>query len=297
MPANDWEWYILSQLQTRFNSLEHPLKEAGADWSGGFMTAPRCYTFTNGAVIISKLQKMGTLLDLVNLTKNADKGIIEPIAIYLTAELLGLMELLHSVNIVHADLKPDNFLVRHTPSTQSSPSLQLIDFGKAIDIQLESVDQLAKRLDLSQANGGEGVQADQGGQDASASKNVGTVDAAAGEAGKGGGEGENVAANIESQAEKVDDAAEAKGDQAKGDQVKVDHVNGGGEKGKDEVGRTGKYHLDYFGIAGRFKKKFLNFRIIYLGAKRPLEINLSVFPIRRANFLETLKIKIIKCIF
>jgi len=140
MPANDWEWYILNQVKFRFESLDHPLKARdGADtWRGGFMSSSRCYTYRDGAILISQLQKMGTLLDLVNLIKNSDKNIIEPIAIFLTAELLGLMELLHSVNIVHADLKPDNFLVRHIPSTQSSPSLQLIDFGKAIDLNLEN---------------------------------------------------------------------------------------------------------------------------------------------------------------
>ena len=61
---------------------------------------------------------MGTLLDLVNLTKNSDKQIVEPLALFLTAELLGLLELVHSVRMVHADIKPDNFLVRHTPSTK-----------------------------------------------------------------------------------------------------------------------------------------------------------------------------------
>ena len=43
--------------------------------------------------------------------------IIEPIAIYLTAELLGLIELIHAMRIVHADIKPDNFLLCHTPSS------------------------------------------------------------------------------------------------------------------------------------------------------------------------------------
>jgi checkpoint serine/threonine-protein kinase len=57
---------------------------------------------------------------------------VEPIAIYMTAELLGLLELLHSLQIVHADIKPDNFLVRHTPSTQSSPSLQVQGCGSAL---------------------------------------------------------------------------------------------------------------------------------------------------------------------
>ena len=68
--------------------MQHPLKEK-VDWKGGFMYPPRCYNFYQGAIIISRHMKMGTLLDLVNLTKNSDKSIIEPIAIYLMAELLG----------------------------------------------------------------------------------------------------------------------------------------------------------------------------------------------------------------
>jgi len=136
-PANDWEWYILNQVHFKYDALQHPLKEA-MDWKGGFMSTPRCYNFYGGSILVSKHQKMGTLLDLVNLTKTGDKSIIEPIAIYLIAELLGLLEILHSMDIVHADIKPDNFLLRHTPGAFGGPSLQLIDFGKAIDMNIES---------------------------------------------------------------------------------------------------------------------------------------------------------------
>jgi len=220
MPANDWEWYILSQLQTRFSALEHPLKENGTDWSGGFMSAPRCFTYRDGAVITSKLQKMGTLLDLVNLTKNADKSIIEPIAIYLTAELLGLMELLHSLNIVHADLKPDNFLMRHTPSTNTSPSLQLIDFGKAIDIKLEAAEE-SKPVQ---------TQPQEGQPNPSTTGETATVPQAQPE----------TAAQPPKQPENGGDKS-----------MEVDGKDEAGEKKKKaEDGRTGKYHLDYFGIAG-----------------------------------------------
>jgi len=136
-PANDWEWYCLNQVHTRFSTLSHPLKKEETLWEGGFMSTPRCFTYRDGSVMNTQHQRMGTLLDLVNLTKNADKIIIEPIAIYLTAELLGLLEILHSMKIVHADIKPDNFLLNHTPSTREESSLQLIDFGKAIDLELD----------------------------------------------------------------------------------------------------------------------------------------------------------------
>ena len=42
------------------------------------------------------------------------------------------------MDIAHADIKPDNFLLRHIPGTFTNPSLQLIDFGKAIDMKLET---------------------------------------------------------------------------------------------------------------------------------------------------------------
>ena len=104
---------------SRFDKLSHPLKDDGAEvWKDGFMSAPRCFTYRDGNILVTQYQRMGTLLDLVNLTKNSDKQIVEPLALYLTAELLGLLELLHSVRIVHNDVKPDNFLVRHTPSTK-----------------------------------------------------------------------------------------------------------------------------------------------------------------------------------
>ena len=41
------------------------------------------------------------------------------------------------MDIAHGDIKPDNFLIRHVPGTFSTPSIQLIDFGKAVDLQVD----------------------------------------------------------------------------------------------------------------------------------------------------------------
>ena len=264
MPANDWEWYVLGQVHTRFDALTHPLKEEkGTCWKGGFMSGPRCFTFSNGAVIISQLQKMGTLLDLVNLTKNADKSIIEPIAIYLTAEVLGLMELLHSINIVHADLKPDNFLVRHVPSTQSNPSLQLIDFGKAIDLVLEPGDE-KKAESVSRELSKEFNKPSDTNGEASKANNVTDMDKVTAEKVDGFGDVMNsTSLTINEQSGTVQsngtsdavtdvkpvDIAGAHGENSTNDgksnpgaDTKIDKTEG--------EGRKGKYHLDYFGIAG-----------------------------------------------
>ena len=74
----------------RFKSLSHPLKEEAVQWQTGFMATPRCFTyrlnlkkrelvavnvkcFRDGNILVTQIQRMGTLLDLVNLTKNSDK--------------------------------------------------------------------------------------------------------------------------------------------------------------------------------------------------------------------------------
>ena len=53
------------------------------------MSSPRCYNFIGGAILISRRQKLGTLLDTINLVKNADKNLVEPLAIYIIADILG----------------------------------------------------------------------------------------------------------------------------------------------------------------------------------------------------------------
>ena len=76
------------QLRWRYEGLQHPLTSKG-DWSSGFMFSPRCFNFRGGAILISRRQKLGTLLDTINLVKNTDKNLVEPLAIYIIADILG----------------------------------------------------------------------------------------------------------------------------------------------------------------------------------------------------------------
>ena len=63
------------------------------------MSASRCLTYQDGSIIVSKLNKFGTVLDMINATNSADKTIVEPLAVLVTIELLGLVEILHSLNL------------------------------------------------------------------------------------------------------------------------------------------------------------------------------------------------------
>merc|ERR1719462_662362 len=126
-PANDWEWHILGEVAKRVN-------KSAPHLSSSYMTVSRCFTFFDGSVLVSKLAPLGSLLDLINVT-NKDKTIAEPLALHLTAEILELVHQLHLMDLIHADLKPDNFLVTDLPGLHNR-ALQMIDFGKALDMQL-----------------------------------------------------------------------------------------------------------------------------------------------------------------
>ena len=45
------------------------------------MSSPRCINFTDGSIIISKYLKLGTVLDLVNVTGTLQRDVVEPMAI------------------------------------------------------------------------------------------------------------------------------------------------------------------------------------------------------------------------
>lgn len=49
--------------------------------------------------------------------------------------MLELVHQLHQMDLIHADLKPDNFLVVDFPGLHNR-ALQMIDFGKALDMRL-----------------------------------------------------------------------------------------------------------------------------------------------------------------
>jgi len=133
-PANDWEWYLLNEVHSRLEDFNHPILGQGSEWSKSFMKGSRCLTYQDGSIIVSDQNKLGTILDMINVTNSVDKNIVEPLAVFVTAEILGLVEMLHSLDFIHGDLKPDNLMLTDIPGTDGR-FVQLIDFGKAIDLR------------------------------------------------------------------------------------------------------------------------------------------------------------------
>lgn len=94
---------------------------------------------TNASILASEFSKFGTLIDVCNkIKKETSRNMDEYIVMHLTSQILDLIDHLHSSQIIHADIKPDNFLLMQKIHIEnlSRPTIQLIDFGFAIDMQL-----------------------------------------------------------------------------------------------------------------------------------------------------------------
>lgn len=66
----------------------------------------------NASVLVTECSPYGTILDICNKHKAAtSKNLDELIVMVLATQMLSIVDHLHGANIIHGDLKPDNFLL------------------------------------------------------------------------------------------------------------------------------------------------------------------------------------------
>lgn len=69
----------------------------------------------NSSVLISQFSQYGSLIAVCNkIKKYTTKNMDEYIVMLLATELLEIIDHLHAANIIHADIKADNFLLMNT---------------------------------------------------------------------------------------------------------------------------------------------------------------------------------------
>lgn len=102
------------------------------------MTISTAIIAPNATLIASEFSPFGTLLDIINKLHEATKKVMhESLVMHFSAQICDIISHLHRNQIIHADIKPDNFLLMRVPSTTFEfPSIRLIDFGLAIDMTL-----------------------------------------------------------------------------------------------------------------------------------------------------------------
>ncbi|XP_059620134.1 uncharacterized protein LOC132264084 [Phlebotomus argentipes] len=130
-PANLWEYYIVLELKDRMNEMDQSLMSA-------FVDVEFAMIGNNASILALPLCRYGTLLNVCNFhKKTTDKCLHEFIVIMLTTQMLSIIDYLHACNIIHADIKPDNFMLTSKLNYDSPYSaLKLIDFGQSIDMKL-----------------------------------------------------------------------------------------------------------------------------------------------------------------
>ncbi|ORY05882.1 hypothetical protein K493DRAFT_333378 [Basidiobolus meristosporus CBS 931.73] len=138
-PAGAWEFYILNQLTHRLST----------ELSKMIIKPYALYYYQDVSYLLMECSTQGTLLDAVNFYKVQGKFMDELTVMFFTVELLKIIEGLHNIQVLHADLKADNLLLRlenadrwdeqYSPTGEhgwGKKGLKLIDFGKAVDLTL-----------------------------------------------------------------------------------------------------------------------------------------------------------------
>lgn len=66
----------------------------------------------NSSILISNFSQFGSLISVCNkIKKHTMKNVDEYVVMLMACELLEIMDHLHAVNIIHADIKADNILL------------------------------------------------------------------------------------------------------------------------------------------------------------------------------------------
>jgi hypothetical protein len=136
-----WEYYITETLHDRLEKMRNE-GLMNLNVSESFVKICQFVKYNNGCLSVMNYYKNGSLLDLINYHVKRNECFPYWFVLYLTLELLSIIEHLHKCQIIHADIKPDNLLINMLPDDlkyfdqSRTKCLVLIDFNRSIDLHL-----------------------------------------------------------------------------------------------------------------------------------------------------------------
>lgn len=127
-PACPWEWYVCKVVAGRVPAAQR----------GAFLD-PSYLALGPGASFVEMPRgRHGSLHDLLNAYLKKGERLEEVVVAHLAVALLRMLGDLHAAHVLHNDIKPDNLLVTYDSSGSdvTNVGLQLIDFGRSVDLEL-----------------------------------------------------------------------------------------------------------------------------------------------------------------
>ncbi|KJH48416.1 hypothetical protein DICVIV_05461 [Dictyocaulus viviparus] len=139
-PSCAWEVHICSELRMRIGKEKRFTLDSVMEVIAFDDVVTEAYVFCNASVLFNEYYPHGTLLDISNKMHDPSWYIILLIAIQMAKVLRDI----HSVEIIHGDVKPDNFVIvnklnaghNDVKEILNTPILKLIDWGRAIDMRV-----------------------------------------------------------------------------------------------------------------------------------------------------------------
>lgn len=135
--SSSWEFYILNQIHTRLKEDEYTRSRV--------IKPESLFLYKDECFLILNYLNQGTVLDVVNYYRNKGESVDELLCIFITIELLKVVEQLHTIGIIHGDLKADNCMIsfKNTKDLEhmgdahwNNVKIIMIDFGRSIDLTL-----------------------------------------------------------------------------------------------------------------------------------------------------------------
>ncbi|KHN85236.1 Mitotic checkpoint serine/threonine-protein kinase BUB1 [Toxocara canis] len=133
IPACRWEVYMCEALRLR---LPRSILSS-------VMMIRDAYVYTNASAIVYQYHPYGNLLDMVNAMSADHKSCSGLLVVYLAWQMARILQAVHDAKLIHADVKPDNFMIVASLNENSSLDdvmrqdcfvLKLIDWGRGIDM-------------------------------------------------------------------------------------------------------------------------------------------------------------------